>query len=75
MKPRLTLFNCATLTASVSALPAATPVIWRVLLELPTETAPKVLVSAFPLKAVYVSLRPVLALYPATPAAVSAVER
>ena len=49
--------------------------IWRVLLELPTETAPKVLVSAFPLKAVYVSLRPVLALYPATPEAVSALER
>ena len=27
VKARLTLFNCATLTASVSAVPAATPVI------------------------------------------------
>ena len=37
-----TFFNCATLTASVSSLPAATLVIWRVILFAvsPTETAP-----------------------------------
>ena len=35
-----TAFNCATLTASESALPAATLMIWRVLPESPTETAP-----------------------------------
>ena len=28
-------FNCATFTASVSSLPAATPVIWRVITPLP----------------------------------------
>ena len=38
----LTCFNCATLTASVSSLPAATCVIWRVIFfsVSPTETAP-----------------------------------
>ena len=39
-----TCFNCATLTASVSSLPAATCVIWRVISfsVSPTETAPSV---------------------------------
>ena len=35
-----TFFNCATLTASVSWLPAATLMIWRFCVSLPTETAP-----------------------------------
>ena len=35
-----TAFNWATFTASESALPAATLIIWRVLPESPTETAP-----------------------------------
>ena len=47
MKARLTLFNCATLTASVSALPAATPVIWRVFVPSPTEAAPQVPLHVF----------------------------
>ena len=43
IKPPLdTAFNCATLTASVSSVPAATLIIWRVSprVELPTDTAP-----------------------------------
>ena len=37
-----TAFNCATFTASVSSVPAATLIIWRVspVVELPTDTAP-----------------------------------
>ncbi len=37
--------SCATFTASVSTLPAATLVIWRLILSLPTETAPIALPS------------------------------
>ncbi|WP_447773296.1 hypothetical protein [Variovorax boronicumulans] len=41
-------FSCATLVASLSAVPAATPVIWRnwPLAASPTDTAPCVLVVA-----------------------------
>ena len=45
---KLTAFNCATLTASVSWVPAARPVNWRVTLVLssPIETAARVDVKA-----------------------------
>ena len=43
----LIAFNCATFTASVSALPAATLVIWRVPAALPTDTAPRLPTTVF----------------------------
>ena len=58
-----TFFNCATLTASVSLLPAATLMIWRFCVSLPTETAPVLIEpeshwSLWPVKsAVYARLR------------------
>ena len=66
MKARLTLFNCATLTASVSAVPAATPTICRVLVAAPvapvasvtpTDRAPKLLFNATPVRPEYLSVR------------------
>ncbi|CDH99073.1 hypothetical protein SVR5_00525 [Glaesserella parasuis 29755] len=38
--------SCATFTASVSCLPAATLTIWRLILSLPTETAPILLLPS-----------------------------
>ena len=63
MKARLTLFNCATLTASVSALPAATPVIWRVFVPSPTETAPQVPLHVFAAVGAYVSVRTIVSVF------------
>ena len=53
-------FNCATFTASVSAEPAATPIIWRVTraVALPTETAPFVAVQVTLFKFEPVTLAP-----------------
>ena len=45
--PPTTAFNCATLTASESALPGARLVSWRVVLSLPRETAPAVPLIVF----------------------------
>ena len=67
---KLTLLNWATLTASVSSLPAARPVIWRVAVApLPTATAPRVEVWAVPVKPLYVFVRESAGLKPCTPAA------
>ena len=71
---KLTLFNCATLTASVSLVPAARLVIWRVFVLLPIDTAPVLAVNARPVKPAYLSVRLVLALYPAILPAVVASE-
>ena len=66
----LLAFNCATLTASVSSLPAATLVIWRVtpLATSPTDTEPMVEVQASPVNVL------LLGLYPATPLSTLATE-
>ncbi len=66
-------FNCATLTASVSPLPAATPTIWRVFFDLasPTLTAPSVLAHIMSSE----SEGPLVKeLYPIAPAATSATD-
>ena len=42
-----TAFNCATFTASESALPGARFVSWRVVVSLPRETAPAVPLIVF----------------------------
>ncbi|MDT4832173.1 hypothetical protein FQZ97_657160 [compost metagenome] len=68
-----TPLSCATLTASVSCKPAATPVIWRVfpVAASPTLTAPRVL---FQVALVSVEASFVNGSYPAIPAAVLATE-
>ena len=69
MKARLTLFNCATLTASVSAVPAATPTICRVLVAAPlasvtpTDRAPKLLFNATPVRPEYLSVRAIFSVF------------
>ncbi|MCY1369505.1 hypothetical protein D9M69_565510 [compost metagenome] len=71
-----TLLSCATFTASLLAVPAATPVIWRYCLVAetvsPTLAAPRVLLVSL-MAAVCAALAPV-GTYPSTPAAVSATE-
>ncbi|MCY1504373.1 hypothetical protein D9M68_385400 [compost metagenome] len=68
-----TPLSCATFTASLLAVPAATPVIWRVLpvAASPTLTAPRVLFHIAP---VSVEASFVKGSYPETPAAVLATE-
>ena len=66
--------SCATLAASLSAVPAATPVIWRnwPLAASPTDTAACVLVVALMAACCCAVVPP--GMYPATPAAVDATE-
>lgn len=62
------------MTISVSFVPAARPVICRVFVPSPIETAPKVLVNVFPANPAYLFVRFALASYPATPDAVVALD-